>query len=88
MVTMSKFIAGIEPIEPGFKKFKVAPQMGDLHHVEASVVTHYGNISVKLDRQGRTIKAEITVPEGTTAVVPTSKKDIVLQPGTHKISIK
>ena len=88
MVTMSKYIAGIEPIEPGFKKFKVAPQMGDLHHVEASVVTHYGNISVKLDRQGRTIKAEITVPEGTTAVVPTSKKDIVLQPGTHKISIK
>ncbi len=78
-------IAGIEPLKPGFREFRVHPQMASLKHVEAGLETAYGMIEVVLDRKGKRVNAVINVPEGTTAVVKDYRgHERRLQPGTHK----
>jgi alpha-L-rhamnosidase len=81
-------VAGIEPTAPGFRRFRVAPQMGWLKHVSCTVPTNYGSIQVTLDRKGKRINAMITVPEGTTCEVPVSGgKTKILPAGEHKVKI-
>lgn len=84
IIEMERKIAGIEPLEPGFKRFKVEPQMGNLKFVETGFETIYGMIEVRLQRKGRRIEMEISVPEGTVAEVPLSGgKTVTLQAGRH-----
>ena len=88
IIIMGRKFAGIEPLAPGFRRFKVAPQMGYLKHIETTVDTNYGFIKVTLDRKGKRIKASITVPAGTSAEVPLSNgKTVKLSPGTHSVKI-
>lgn len=54
-------IAGIKPVEPGFKKFSFEPHLCGLKYVKATVPTPYGNIYVHIDRD-KNIK-EIIKPE-------------------------
>lgn len=89
-IVLSRQIAGITPLEPAFRRFQVAPQMGWLKTIEAAVDTHYGLIEVSLQRMraGR-IRLDVKVPEGTEALVPMSKGEpVVLGPGSHQIIIK
>ena len=67
LTLLSQKVCGIEPTSPGFKTFKIKPALGTLTNAEASVPTHYGDIKVKLQKSGRNIVAEITVPENTSA---------------------
>lgn len=88
IILLSGKVAGIEPAAPGFRRFRVAPQMGYLRHVSCTVDTNYGLIKVTLDRKGKRINASITVPEGTTCEVPASGgKTILLSAGEHKVKI-
>ena len=81
-------IAGIEPLEPGFRVFSVKPQMGTLKTVNCGLETAYGMIEVNLLRKGRRINASISVPEGTSASVTDSRgRQLQLAPGTHKVSL-
>ena len=54
-------IAGIKPVEPGFKKFSFEPHLCGLKYIKATVPTPYGNIYVHIDRD-KNIK-EIIKPE-------------------------
>ena len=81
-------LAGIEPLEPGFREFSVRPRMGSLKHIECGLETAYGMIEAVLDRKGRRINATLTVPEGTTAIVKDSRgSNRRLSPGKHRILI-
>ena len=64
---LSKYIAGIYPLEPGFKTFAVRPHLCDLKEVSAKVATVSGEISVKARRSGPETVFDVTVPEGTKA---------------------
>jgi hypothetical protein len=81
---LSSKVCGIEPTSPGFKTFKVEPQMGNLTETETVVDTHFGKITVKLKKSGRRLQIQLTVPEGTSAEVisPKGKRQIV-DAGTH-----
>lgn len=83
-------VAGITPVEPGYKVFRVNPQMGSLKKVEAGFDTVSGKIEVVLDRRGSRIEAVITVPEGTCAIVrpANAKSDQTLGPGVHKVKLQ
>ncbi|MDD7456633.1 MAG: alpha-L-rhamnosidase C-terminal domain-containing protein [Bacteroidales bacterium] len=88
IILLSGKVAGIEPTAPGFRRFRVAPQMGYLRHVSCTVDTSYGLIKVTLDRKGKRINASIIVPEGTTCEVSASGgKTMLLQSGTHNLKI-
>ena len=88
-IVMGRRFAGITPEEPGYKTFRLAPQMGNLKHIDTGFETSYGFISVVLDRKGNRIDAAVTVPEGTACKYTNrSGKEITLLAGTHKITLK
>ena len=88
LIILSKYVAGVQPLEAGFKKFLVRPQLGSLHHVETVVPSVNGNISVKAKDKGY-LTLEVTVPPRTTAVLSVSSKyvDISLNNKSTKFSL-
>ena len=62
---MSQQVLGIQPVEPGFAKVRIAPQLGSLKWAEGSYQTPRGPIHVRHERQpDGTIKTDVKVPEG------------------------
>ena len=63
-------IAGIELLEPAFKRFRVRPRTdGPVEWAEASYVSPYGTIASSWKRSAGKVTLEVTVPPGTTAEV-------------------
>lgn len=70
LTMMHQYIAGIEPIESGWRRFSVRPQLGPLKHVETVVPTPHGDIKLTVDRdEDNELAIELSVPEGTAAEV-------------------
>lgn len=62
---MSRHILGVKVLEPGFKKIKVEPHLGDLDWVEGTFPTPYGIIKINHTKapNGK-ITSKIEVPKG------------------------
>ncbi len=63
-----RFLMGIEPLEPGFRKFRVSPQTASLESAEIKMPTPLGPIQLSV--KGRTRgdwSARIEVPRGSAA---------------------
>ncbi len=60
-----RFLAGIRPLEPGFKKFTVDPQPSSLEHFKLKTPTPHGAIELEMPQPNQYI---LTVPQGTCAV--------------------
>jgi hypothetical protein len=85
---LSQKVCGIEPTSPGFRSFKVTPQLGSLKEALASLETHYGMIRVSLKKKGNKAAMILEVPAGTQAEVKVGKNKMkVLSAGTHKMDI-
>lgn len=63
------YVLGVRPLEAGFARFEVRPFLGDLQWAKGAVPTPYGEVLVSLRREGERILAQVTVPEGTVAVI-------------------
>ena len=100
LTILSEFIAGISPIKPAFEQFRVCPNLATLNRVKSVVPTKFGAIELKAEKQNGALEIELTVPEGTTAVVElpqgyaqmelageTSEK-FTLTAGLHKIMVR
>lgn len=72
---LSYHVAGIQPIEPGFRKMRIAPMIGSLDWVDAGVPTPVGEVSVRVETHGRpsdtqpALTMRVSVPDGATAIV-------------------
>lgn len=66
---LSEYVLGIQILEPGMKKIRIAPQLGDLEWAEGTYPTPYGEIWVS-HRKGTdgTVETKYEVPEGITVV--------------------
>ena len=86
LTLLSQQVCGIEPTSPGFRTFRVAPQLGSLREASATVDTQHGLIKVTAKRVGKRLKVSLTVPEGTQAEVllPNGTRHWV-EAGTHQI---
>ncbi len=61
-----KYLAGISPVEPGYKVFQVKPHVpAGLDRVDAEVRTVCGTAGVRWEKTGEGLRFEILVPEGT-----------------------
>lgn len=84
LTILSQKLCGIEPLEPGFKCFRVSPQLGALHEASAVVPTLYGDIKVDIKKENHIMTIHVVVPQGTIAVVALpGRKDKVLPPGSY-----
>lgn len=87
-IVMGRRFAGIAPVEAGYRKFSLAPQMGALKHVETGLETAYGMIELTLDRKGGRIDATIVVPEGTSCIYKNRKgREVELTAGKHMVKL-
>ncbi len=84
LTILSQKLCGIEPLKPGFKHFRVAPQLGMLNEASVVVPTLYGDIQVDIKKRDRIVNIHVIVPPGTTAVVVLpGGKEKVLPPGSY-----
>lgn len=86
LTLLSQKVCGIEPTAPGFKAFRIQPQLGTLTEASAVVATQYGDIKVHIRKSGRMLLFDITVPEQTSAeiVTPKGKREKLL-PGSYNL---
>ena len=62
----TSYLLGVEPVEPGFRVFTIAPQMApSITRAEGVVPTPHGNVEVAWRRVDGTLTIDFTVPEGT-----------------------
>ncbi len=80
LTILSQYVAGISPVEPGYKVFKVAPMLSGLSWAEAVVPAVCGKIYTRTERQGKRIIIRFNVPEDTKAVleIPDEVRDITI----------
>jgi alpha-L-rhamnosidase len=86
---MYQRVAGIEPIEPGYKKIRMRPTPGgSLTSASASIDTMYGPAVSSWKRDGNTISFDITIPPNTSAIVELpgeAPKNV--EAGTHQFTV-
>jgi alpha-L-rhamnosidase len=68
---LSRYVLGAAPIAPGFVRWRVAPQPGDLAWAEGSVPTPHGALDVhwRTGARGRSFTLTVSAPKGTSGDV-------------------
>ncbi len=61
---MSKHILGVQILEPGCKKVRISPMLGDLEWAQGTYPTPYGVITIEHRKENGKIKRTITAPCG------------------------
>jgi alpha-L-rhamnosidase len=81
-------VAGLQLIEPGWRRFRVAPHPGGgLEWAEAHHDSPNGPIDVRWELDGHRLKLEVGVPTGTTAeVVLPNGETKTFTSGRHTVS--
>ncbi|MEM9261554.1 MAG: alpha-L-rhamnosidase C-terminal domain-containing protein, partial [Bacteroidota bacterium] len=64
LTLLSQYVAGIEPLEAGYKTVRITPRLGPLNFVAAQVDTPLGLLRVEVRRQGKEIELKYDAPEG------------------------
>jgi hypothetical protein len=66
---LSRYVLGVEIIEPGYKKVKIAPNLGNLTWVEGTCPTPYGVIKIRHEKQSNgKVKSSIDAPDEITII--------------------
>ncbi len=88
---LSAHVLGVVPIEPGFTRFLLTPQLADLDYARGAYPTPKGDIVVDWERAATGLDLSITVPEGTEAEIALPETYVVergreiLCAGSHRI---
>jgi hypothetical protein len=78
-------VAGIESMAPGFRRVRVAPNLGALPKVTAKMPHPKGQIRVDLERHSRGLTAEIDLPADVTGEFVWAGKHRALKAGTNHL---
>jgi hypothetical protein len=62
-------VLGVEPVSAGWKKLRIAPQVGSLKHAKGMVPTPLGPVQVSWKITDLSFELECTIPEGSQATV-------------------
>lgn len=87
---MYRVVAGIQELEPGYKKIKIMPHPGgNLTNVSADLQTYYGTISSHWKLNNGEIEMNVTVPPNTQAIVyiPAKEVENIKESGTLLSSV-
>ncbi len=73
---LPRYVMGVQPLEPGFGKILIRPQVGTLEAIEGYVPTIRGQVSVGVrQRVGQSYALKIEIPVNTTARVEVPCRD-------------
>jgi alpha-L-rhamnosidase len=85
---MLTLVAGIAPASPGFSAVHIAPHLGSLDHLAASLPAPQGDIKVEYQRDGSALMATITLPGTLHGDFAYNGHSQALHPGVNKIQAK
>jgi len=91
---LSTEVLGVEPLEPGFARFRFAPNPADLTFARGVFPTVAGDIGVDWTRRGEAIEVALEIPPRTRAVLvdpagfafPARERE--LGPGKHRLELR
>jgi alpha-L-rhamnosidase len=78
-------VAGIEPAEPGFASVQIAPHLGSLTTLTATYPHPQGMIRAEYHREGKALRATITLPGKLTGNFVYNGKVTPLKPGVNHV---
>ena len=81
---LPKYVAGIQPAEPGFKSVKIEPAPGDLEYFETVVPHSKGEIKLKMKQENGKPMFDVELPKGLGGEFIFEGKKIQLEKGTTK----
>ncbi len=79
-------VAGIDSLEPGFKRVQVAPNPGQLERIDARMPHPKGFIEVKLNRRGQRLSAEVDLPAQVSGEFVWAGEHRPMHPGKNQLS--
>lgn len=80
LTILAQYVCGLYPLEAGWKSFMVKPQLSTLKYVETSNETIAGRVAVKVTKTGEGMEMNLSVPDGSEAVVyiPSEEKKVIV----------
>ena len=82
-------VLGVRPSSPAFRAVRIAPALGPLQRAEGRVPHPYGDIEVKLVREGlRGVRAEIALPRGVSGEFEWNGQRRTLHEGTQTLRVE
>ena len=85
---MHTTIAGLRPLEPGYKKIEIHPRPGgSFTHASAHTITPYGKAAVSWRLDGDSLHVEFKVPPNTTAIVRLGGRDEEVESGKYSRTV-
>lgn len=80
-------IAGIEPLQTGYKQVLIQPRLEGLGNLDIHYHTIQGKIEMHLVQQGNNLKGNIIIPKGVKAELRWKGSNISLTEGSNEISV-
>ncbi len=82
LFVLTEDIAGIRPLEPGYARCQIRPQLGDLNQLELNSYTPHGPIHLAASQQADGRHLALTIPAGVAAelVVPANEASAIQLP--------
>jgi hypothetical protein len=81
---MTGYVLGVQPADPGYQTFTVAPHPGSLRWAEGAAPTPYGPIFVRWARAGHLLAVTVAAPAQTTARIEfPDGRHVTLSGGAH-----
>jgi hypothetical protein len=81
-------VAGIEPLTSGFRQVRIAPNLGDLRHIVASMPHPQGTIRVELRKDGVHLAANVDLPGGVSGVFNWAGVEHPLRAGRNHLQLE
>ncbi|MFO7256469.1 MAG: alpha-L-rhamnosidase C-terminal domain-containing protein [Bacteroidota bacterium] len=78
-------IAGITPADIGFGTIRFKPELGTLNFIEGAYPHPKGDITFSIRRKGKSLVADITLPEGVSGVAEINNKTLTLKSGRQTL---
>lgn len=69
LTILSQYLCGIEPINPGYSLFKIAPNPGSVKMASATIQSVKGIIKSSFENSDKSFKLSVSIPEGTEAII-------------------
>ena len=80
LTILAQYVCGLYPLEPAWKKFMVKPDLAGLEFAETGNETIAGKVAVKVTKTKSGMDIDLTVPEGSEALVyiPAKEKTVII----------
>lgn len=75
LIIMSKYFAGIKPLEPGYSEILIKPDFGILNKLNAKVNTVKGTIEMDAEKKDGILNLKLNIPEKTLVAIEKVSND-------------